>query len=207
MVTITRARVVGAALGLAALTLVPAPALAHCDGHDGPVVKAAQRALDTGNPAHALIWVSEKEEGEVRAAFEQARAVRGLGPQARALADRFFFETLVRLHRAGEGEPYTGLKPAGRDLGPAIPAADEAIRVGSVDPLLRVLTVALDHRLRADFGRAVAAGRFAPDDLAAGRAYVRAYVEFLHVVERVYESATAAAHGDAEGGEPHHDRR
>lgn len=203
MVTITNARMIGAALGLAVLALAPAPAVAHCDGHDGPVVKAAQRALETGNPAHALIWVSEKEEGEVRAAFEQARAVRGLGPQARALADRFFFETLVRLHRAGEGEPYTGLKPAGRDLGPAIPAADEAIRVGSVDPLLRVLTVALDHRLRADFGRAVAAGRFAPDDLAAGRAYVKAYVEFLHVVERVYESATQTPQGHVEGGEPH----
>jgi hypothetical protein len=200
VVTITRARIVGAALGLAVLALAPAAAVAHCDGLDGPVVKAAQRALETGNPAHALIWVSEREEAEARAAFEQARAVRALGPQARALADRFFFETLVRLHRAGEGEPYTGLKPARRDLGPAIPAADEAIRVGSVDPLLRVLTAALDHRIRADFGRAVAAGRFAPDDLAAGRAYVKAYVEFLHAVERVYESATSTAHGHVDDG-------
>jgi hypothetical protein len=29
----------------------PAPLLAHCDGLDGPVVKAAQKALETRNPA------------------------------------------------------------------------------------------------------------------------------------------------------------
>jgi hypothetical protein len=88
---------------------------------DGPVVKAAQRALDTRNPAFALIWVQATDEPEIRTAFERTLAVRGLSPQAKQLADRFFFETLVRVHRAGEGAPFTGLKPAGRDLGPAIP--------------------------------------------------------------------------------------
>ena len=52
--------------------------------------------------------------------------------EARELADRYFFETLVRIHRAGEGAPYTGLKPAGRDLGPAVPAA---VRHGFFDRL------------------------------------------------------------------------
>ena len=50
--------------------------LAHCDGLDGPVVKAAQRALETRNPALVLIWVQEKDEREIRIAFEQTLAVR-----------------------------------------------------------------------------------------------------------------------------------
>ena len=90
-------------MAIALLGLTPARALAHCDGLDGPVVKAAQRALETGNPALVLIWVQEKDEREIQTAFEQTLAVRGLSPQARELADRFFFETLVRVHRAGEG--------------------------------------------------------------------------------------------------------
>jgi hypothetical protein len=45
--------------------------------------------------------------------------VRTLDLEAKALADRYFFETLVRLYRAGEGAAYKGLKPAGRDLGAA----------------------------------------------------------------------------------------
>src|SRR5678815_4655675 len=144
---------IAVAAGLGFFALLPARALAHCDGLDGPVVQAAQRALDTRNPALVLIWVQEKDEPEIRKAFEQALAVRELSSQAKALADRFFFETLVRVHRAGEGAPFTGLKPAGRDLGRAIPAADEAVRVGSVEPVRQLLTDAMQHRLREEFAQ------------------------------------------------------
>lgn len=190
---ITQLLPVVGALGLLAVT--PVRALAHCDGLDGPVVKAAQRALETRNPAFALIWVQEKDEREIQTAFDQTLAVRELSPQAKELADRFFFETLVRLHRAGEGTSFTGLKPAGRDLGPAIPAADEAIRVGSVEPVRRLLIGVLDERLGEQFGAAMSAKTFKSNDLPAGRAYVRAYVEFIHFVERLYDSTKKAPHG------------
>jgi hypothetical protein len=161
-------------------------------------VKAAQRALETRNPAFVLIWVQVKDEHEIQTAFEQTLAVRALSPQAKELADRFFFETLVRVHRAGEGAPFTGLKPAGRDLGPAIPAADEALRVGSVDPVLQLLTGAVQERLREHFAAAMATRAFKSDDLAAGRAHVKAYVEFIHFVERLYDSTMTAPHGHFE---------
>ena len=183
------------AFGLLAAT--PAPALAHCDGLDGPVVKAAQKALDSHNPASALMWVQPRDEAEIRAAFDRTLAVRALSPQAKELADRFFFETLVRVHRAGEGAPFTGLKPAGRNLGPAIPAADKAIHDGSVEPLVRLLTGVMQERLREHFNEVVTHKMFQPGDVATGRAYVGAYVEFIHYVERVYEAATTMAHGHA----------
>jgi hypothetical protein len=179
---------IAVAAGLAFFALMPARAFAHCDGLDGPVVQAAQRALETRNPALVLIWVQETDEPEIRKAFEQTLAVRDLSPQARELADRFFFETLVRVHRAGEGAPFTGLKPAGRDLGPAIPAADEAVRTGSVEPVRRLLTAAIQERLGHQFAEVMATKTFEPDDVAAGRAYVKAYVEFIHFVERLYDS-------------------
>ncbi|MCI0695091.1 DUF6448 family protein [candidate division KSB1 bacterium] len=57
---------------LFALTLLGAEsALAHCDGMDGPVAKAAQKALETGNVNHVLIWVQKKDEAKIRKAFEQ----------------------------------------------------------------------------------------------------------------------------------------
>ena len=191
-------RLIAVAVGVAFFALTPARALAHCDGLDGPVVQAAQRALDTRNPALVLIWVQDKYEPEIRKAFEQTLAVRQLSPQARELADRFFFETLVRVHRAGEGAPFTGIKPAGRDLGPAIPAADEAVRVGSVEPVRHLLTVAIQDRLRHQFGEVMATKTFEPDGVAAGRAYVKAYVEFIHFVEFVYDSTMNAPHGHFE---------
>ena len=118
------------------LALAQVTASAHCDGMDGPVVKAARKALRTGNVNLVLIWVRKGDEAEVREAFRKTAAVRRQGRQARELADRYFFETLVRVHRGGEGAAYTGLKPAGRDLGPAIPLADNAVATGSTKELI-----------------------------------------------------------------------
>jgi uncharacterized protein DUF6448 len=175
--------------------LVPGQASAHCDGLDGPVVRAAQKALDSGTVTAVLIWVRAEDEAEAREAFKRTMGVRGLSPDARQLADRFFFETVVRLHRAGEGAPYTGLAPAGRDLGPAIPAADQALDRGSVDPLVRLLARAAGDGLARHFDAVRAAASFSHDDLEAGRAYVRAYVEFIHYVERLHEAITTSSHG------------
>lgn len=186
-----------AAIALAAI-LVPAMASAHCDALDGPVVKAARQALDSGDPGLVLVWVQEKDTPEIRAAFARAIAVRGLGAQARELADMYFFETVVRVHRAGEGAAYTGLKPAGLDPGEAIPAADSSIAAGSVDALVRLLTMAVQSGVREQF-EAVMHAKQAADggDIAAGRRFVSAYVAFIHYTERLHESARTAAHGHA----------
>jgi len=181
-----------------ALLLLPPRGQAHCDGMDGPVVRAAQAALETGNVNHALIWVRKNDESEIRRAFESTLAVRKLSPDGKALADQYFFETLVRTHRAGEGEPYTGLKPAGRDLGPAIPAADAALAKGSAAGVIDLLTHAMQHAVAEQFEAARSKKEFSADNVTAGRDYVAAYVTFLHAVERMYQ-ATQASAGHEEG--------
>ena len=172
----------------------PSTAFAHCDSLDGPVVKAAERALASGDLAHVLIWVQPEDEAEISAAFAQALAVRPLSAQSRSLADRYFFETVVRIHRAGEGAAFTGLKPAG-EIAAVVSAADRALSEQSVKPLADLLTADLMAGLHRHFEAAAAARRFQPADIAAGRSYVKAYVEYLHYVERVHEAMQAAAHG------------
>lgn len=174
---------------LAALVFWPSLAIAHCDGLDGPVVTAARQALESGDINPVLIWVQEDDEAEIRRAFEKTLVVRIQGADARELADRYFFETLVRIHRAGEGAPYTGLKPAGRDLGPALPAADKAVADGSVRPLVELVTETIHENLMHRFNALTAAKNFPPDNIAAGRDFVRQYVEFVHYVERLYATA------------------
>jgi hypothetical protein len=178
-------------------------ASAHCDTYDGPVVKAGQQALETDNLDLALIWIKPEAETELRAAFKQAQAVRSLGKDARELADRFFLETLVRLHRAGEGIGFTGIKPKGTDVGVAIPAADAALASGSMRTLSKLITDAAQAGLQKRIDRVRATRKFKPHDVARGREYVEAYVMFTHYVEGVYERATAAtnAHPEAHGAE------
>jgi hypothetical protein len=197
--TLTKRMALTAGLALAlASGAGSAPIEAHCDSLDGPVVRAAERALESRDVHRALIWIQPADEAEVRAAFAQALGVRTLGPTARQLADRHFFETLVRLHRAGEGASYTGLKPAGRDLGPAIVAADRALESGRANELENLLLSALRHGLHERYADVAGKQKFDPANLEAGRAYVASYVEYIHFVERLYEAATIASHGHYE---------
>lgn len=184
-----------ARIAAASIVLLAAPplALAHCDTLDGPVVKAARTALETGKAGPVLAWVQAGDEAAVRAAFDHARAVRKLGPEARELADRFFLETLVRVHRAGEGAPYTGLKPAGQDLGPAVAAADKSIETGSPAEVEKLLVESVRHGLHQRF-EALASQKKPGDDVARGRAWVEAYVPYVHWVEGVHAAAGGAAH-------------
>lgn len=160
---------------------------AHCDTMAGPVVKAAREALRTRNVNLVMIWVHENDEAEVKKKFRQTLAVRGLNQQARELADNYFFETIVRLHRVGEGESYTGLKPLDTDLGPVIPLADKSLAAGSADELLKLFPAAARADIQDRFRETLKRRKFKPNDVQAGRAYVTAYITFMHHVEELYE--------------------
>jgi hypothetical protein len=169
--------------------------IGHCDTLDGPVVMLAKKALQEKNVNFVLPWVRQEDEPEIRRAFDQAQAVRDLGGKARSLADQHFFETLVRVHRAGEGAPFSGLKPAGLDLGPAVPAADRALKTASPNEVIKILVDAVTAGVRAHFHKVLERQGLDPNDVAAGRRYVEAYVPYVHYVERLWEAATRAAHG------------
>ena len=180
---------------VAVMMMLPTPAWAHCDGLDGPVVAAAREALASGDPNLVLIWVQPKDEAEVRRVFTEAVAVRKLSAKSRELADRYFFETLVRVHRAGEGAPYTGLKPAGRDLGPAIPMADRAVATGSAKELTAFAAKEVERGIGKKFSDLQRKADFRPNDLAAGREYVASYVTFVHYVEGLHQAVEAGSAG------------
>jgi hypothetical protein len=176
------------------LLLFSAAAAAHCDSLDGPVIRDAIAALEQRDAAPVLKWVKREQETEIRDAFARAIAVRGLNGDARQVADRYFFETLVRLHRAGEGEPFTGLKPAG-SVEPGIDAADKALEKGSGAALATQLAQAVSEGVRRRFDATLARKQHAGDSVDAGRKYVEAYVDYVHFVESV--------HRLAEHGAPH----
>jgi hypothetical protein len=173
---------------------------------NGPVVTAAEKALETGNVNLVLIWVQKNDEAVIKDAFTKTLAVRKNSPEAKKLADMYFFETLVRIHRAGEGVAYTGLKSAETEVEPGIEAADKALEKGSAEELLKYLTEAVHHGIHEQFTNAMAKKNYKKDDIAAGREYVKAYVEFIHYVERLYQAAKQPAEGhyhESESGANH----
>lgn len=193
-----KARAILMALALAGAWGWASSAAAHCDTLDGPVVGAAQRALNTGQVEHALIWVQKADERAVRAAFAQARSARAAGGAAAERADHAFYATLVRVHREGEGAPFTGLKPAGQ-IEPAVAAADRSLAAGQPAEVEKLIVERTQAGLRERFDHAAHSRRFAPNDVEAGRAFVNAYVDYVHYVERVHEAAGPAAHAHGAG--------
>ena len=173
-------------------------AYSHCDTLDGPVVETAKKALEKGDVTPVLKWVKKENETDIRGMFKKTLAIRSLSPEAKEMADMYFLETLVRIHRAGEGQPYTGLKPAG-EIDVAITQADKSLETGSVDGLVKDISGEVAAGVRKRFEHALEKKKDADKSIDAGREFVEAYVVFLHYVEGIYNAAKL------QGGEHHHD--
>ena len=181
-----------------ALMLSAAAALAHCDWINGPVVADARAALAKSDVTPVLRWIPAGSEAEIRDAFQRTLAARTAGDQARTVADQWFFETVVRVHRASEGEPFTGLKGADYRPDEGIEIADRALEAGSLADVDTALTTAMRAELRKRFTETLEAKKHAGESVEAGRHFVHAYAEFVHYVDGVHRSAHGAAHHSPE---------
>lgn len=168
-------------------------AFAHCDTMNGPVIKDAKAALAKKDVTPVLKWVKKEKEAEIRAAFDAAIAEGAKGGEEKA--DMKFYETLVRVHRAGEGADFTGLKPAGA-VEPIVAEADKAIEEDSVDGLAGKIGSVVINGIKERFKKLMETKKHMNESVEAGRRYVAAYVEFVHYVERIYNIAS--------GGVAHH---
>jgi uncharacterized protein DUF6448 len=188
-----------ATLGL--VTWVPSWAVAHCDTLEGPVITTAKAALEKGDVTPVLKWVKADDEASIRDAFQKTMTVRTKGPEAKSMADMYFFETLVRIHRAGEGAPYTGLKSAEPEA--AVAGADRALEMGSVDGLITLVTGDVAEGIRMRFTHTLELKKHADESVEKGREFVESYVEFTHYVEALHAAAVeSGAHGEGTGPQP-----
>lgn len=184
------------------LTLMPQKASAHCDTMDGPAVKDGRNALETGNINYAYKWIFAEYEEELKEIFDLSLKVRTLGSDAQEVADRWFLENFVRIHRAGEGASYDGLKPSGTAVDPVVVAADESIELGNMSPLKGLVTEGEYHALEEKFNKAIALKNFDINDIEASRAYVEAYVTFFKMAEGEEHEHH---HGHGNGHGHHHE--
>jgi len=162
----------------------------HCDTKDGPVAQAVKNALETENVNHILIWIPESEENELKKVFEKTVKARKLGQEAKEVADEWLLETAVRLHRAGEGVPFTGIKPAGLDEGPVVPKAEKAIDTGDPKEVIHFINQTMEKELQRRFERVYSKKNYDVNNVAAGREYVTAFIDFVVFSHHLYKNIT-----------------
>lgn len=163
---------------------------AHCDSVEGPVVKAAKKALASGNINHVLIWVSADDEAEILQKFNKVMEVRSLSDKVRDLADSYFFETVVRVHRMGEGVGYTGLKDKEFKPEEGIEVADLAIENNSIEDILSRVDKSEQTKVEHYFTELQSKKNYDLNNIDAGREYVESYVHFIHYIENLYSGQT-----------------
>ncbi len=177
-------------------------AFAHCDSVRGPVIPEAKACLEKGDVTPVLKWVKPEHESEIKTAFARAIAVRGQGPEAREVADQYFLETLIRLHRAGEGAPYTGIKD--EPIEPIIAMADQALAEGSDADMIKRVSAHMAAEIQKKYRKALEAKKNKDTSVEAGRAYVEAYVIYMHYVENIHAAIEAGGAHSAGSGEHAH---
>ncbi|MCK9400672.1 MAG: DUF6448 family protein [Bacteroidales bacterium] len=168
---------------------------AHCDTMDGPLIADAKQAIEQNNVNYTLKWVPAAHEKEIKDAFDLMMKVRGFSTDAKVLAETYFFETLVRIHRAGEGVPFTGVKPSGIPIDEKVLAADKSIEVGNLSPLEGMVSKDDMPELTKRFDKVMSLKKFDVNNVEAGREYIEAYVQFFKFAEGEVEGHAAEGHG------------
>lgn len=186
-------------MALAIVGAIPTMASAHCDTMDGPTVADGKKALESNNVNYVLKWVQPESSKEIEQIFKQVTEVRKLSPEAKDVADKYFFENVVRVHRAAEGAPFTGVKPSGTPIDEKVAAADKSIEVGNLSPLDGMIPKEQTTELKERFEKVMALKNYDVNDVEAGREYIEAYVSFFKFAEG--EEEEHAAHGEAKEGE------
>ncbi|MGW2122819.1 DUF6448 family protein [Streptomyces sp. NPDC001758] len=187
---------------LAVVVLRPRRADAHCDTVEGPTAQDGLRALESGDLDHALKCITPEGEAELREVFELGLVVRKLGPEAREVADRWFMENLVRIHRAGEGAAFTGLRPAGTPVEEKVAAADRSVGEGDLRPLAGLVPAERWPELERRFAKVLERREHDVHDVDAGRSYIEAYVSFFKFAEG-HDHAHTHTHAHAGHGHGH----
>lgn len=159
---------------------------AHCDSYDGPVIKDAEKALETNNINLVLKWVSEEQENEITPLFQKLCKLRNGDKEVYEIVKKHFFETLVRLHRETEGAPYTGLKPAGTTK-QIIQMTDKTIIENNVEDFLLKLNNHIDKVVREKYEKVSRLNMVKDDSVEKGREFVAAYVDYTHTVEAIHD--------------------
>lgn len=168
-------------------TLAGTEARAHCDRKNGPVAVAAREALQTENFEKIVIWVGQEQEEELKKKFEQSLQVYRKGGEAKELAEEFFMESAVRLHREAEGLPFTGLKEA-QPNPEDIEAAEQALDTGKIDMVVSLLSEKMEEKVTHWFTEARAAEKKKDNSIEAGREWVDTYVKYITYIHGLYQT-------------------
>jgi glutaredoxin len=160
----------------------------YCETRNGPAIRAAKRALETGNVNYVLIWVPEESEKKLKNLFEKTFCEYKARKDGADITIDWYLETVNRLHKLGENRQYACIKTAGLDESPVILIAEKAIETGDAKEAIRFIPKACEDDFRYRFQHVLDKKNYDVNNLSAGRAFVTAFIDFIVYLHDMYIS-------------------
>ena len=145
-------------------------------------MKAAQMALVTGNVNYVLIWVPEESENTLKNLLEKTCCERSARKNMQNRAIDWYFDTVSRFYSANKVALYTCLKHGGLDESLIAVKVERAIETGNFEEIIGIIPDTHAADVRERFHHVMDKSNFDRNNIAAGRAYVSTFIDFLTYV-------------------------
>ena len=145
---------------------------------NGPVRKAAEMALVTGDADYVLLWVLKESENTLKNLLEKTCCERNSQKYVQNNSPDWYFETVNRLFERSWKTDFSGRDSGGFDENPIVRMVQRAIESGEINELCRIVPQPERDDLMQRFIDLIHKRNYDLHNLAAGRAYVSAFLDF-----------------------------
>lgn len=149
---------------------------------NGPVMRAAKMALETGNVDYILIWVPEESANTLKNLLEKTCCERTTRRKARNHSVEWYMQTINRLHSEYFRPHDLNISTKTAEERRTILQVEKACETGNFDEIATVMQVTSDEEIRRRFNEVLDKSDYDVDNIAAGRAYVSAFTDFIACV-------------------------
>lgn len=152
--------------------------------HNGPVMSAAKKALETGKAHHILIWIPEASENTLKNLLEKACCERRIQTDGYDHIIDWYFATVRRFHSVGYGPRNLNISLKTLEEKTIISLVERACESGNFEEIAMVIPDIPAGELRQQFNDVMKKRNYDVENIAAGRVYVSEFTDFIAFVNR-----------------------
>ena len=153
--------------------------------HNGPVMSAAKRALDTGKAHYILIWIPEESENTLKNLLEKVCCERNIRRDAHDHIVDWYFETINRLHSVNYGPHNLNISTKAPEEKEIVFLVERACESGNFKEITTVIPDTPAGEIRQRFNDVMKKRNYGVENIAAGRVYVSAFTDLIAFVNNL----------------------
>lgn len=155
------------------------------DSHNGPMMIAAKRALETGKAHHILIWIPEKSENTLKNLLEKVCCKRRIQADGHDRIVDWYFETISRFHSGYYGPHNLNISTKTPEEKSIIFLVESACESGNFEEITTVIRDTPTGEMRQRFDDVMKKRNYCEENIAAGRVYVSVFTYFIAFVNNL----------------------